>query len=667
MIELNKEQLKLRNELTDINSTLHSDLVKLVNDRFSFSYRQMSGRYEAWRKNERQHLAYVDPDEVDKAGKKLFTQARDIVVPYTYAVMQTRLTYYFFSMIGKSPLVPITGRGPNDVVPAKLMEIVQDYQMGETKAAAVWYCFLQDAERYGVGIIRNLWHSFEEQRWTLVRKPINVLWWQVGEKLIREKSRQVIYEGNLPTNVSPYNFFPDPRVNIADVKQYEYWGHIINRSYNYLKMAEANGEYFNIDKIPLVSKDNQNKTFEEDRVNTESDLGKIVNVTGITGLMTDPSTNATKDSANIKLKEMEIRLIPKDHDLSNEKYPEYWMISIANDQIVIKAEPLIYPEFSCYVGESNHDYAAPMNLSTVDMANGLADHLSWLYNSHMANVRKIINNSVVVDPSLIQLEDLLSDNPVKIIRLKEDAWGRPDAVRNSIQQLQMNDITRGHIQDSQIVMNLIQRVTAATDNIMGMVEEVKRTATETSSTINLATARLKLIAMLYFVLAIKPMNKAQIQNNQGFLSEERWYRITDDTALNLGYDPQDIKNRIFVKPTDLFGNFDYDIPSFDIPIDKINLAKVWTDVIQKTISNPILSQKFDIVPMFRQFLYNVGVTNSKDFEVKTKVLPDAQVQQMAQNGSLAPLNDVANINQQQMMDKMQEFMNGSGQSGLPQQ
>ena len=71
--------------------------------------------------------------------------------------------------------------------------------------------------------------------------------------------------------------------------------------------------------------------------------------------------------------------------------------------------------------------------------------------------------------------------------------------------------------------------------------------------------------------------------------------------------------------------------------------------------------------MFRQFLFNVGVTNSRDFEVKTKVMPDDQVAQMAKDGSLAPLNDVANINHQQMMDKLQEHMNGQQQSGLPQQ
>jgi len=662
MIELDREQKNLRTKLEDTNSTLHQDLVKLVRDRFTYSARHMSGRYESFRKAEKQHLAYVDPDEVDKNGKQIFTQARDIVVPYTYAVMQTRLTFFFFSMIGKNPIVPITGRGPNDTVPAKLMEVIQDYQFSEAKGAVTEYCFLQDCERYGMGIMRNVWSSMEEERWSINRKPLTIMGFKLADRLVRERHRVTTYEGNQPTNISPYNFFPDPRVNVSDVKHMEFCGYRVTKSYNYLKVAEENGEYFNIEKIPLISKDNQNKSFEADKISTESNLGRIVNMTATDTLMGDPSTNSTKDAASIKLEELEIRLIPRDHGIGTRSYPQEYLITLANDQIIIKCEPLIYPEFTYYVGEANHDYASPANLSTVDMCNGLSDQLSWLFNSHMANVRKIINNSMVVDPSMIEIKDLLDSSPVKIIRLKEDFWGVDGAVGKAIQQLQINDITRSHIQDSQVVMNLIQRVSAATDNIMGMVEEVKRTATETSSTINLATARLKLTAYLYFTLAIKPMFKAQVHNNQGLLTEDRFYKITDETAIALGQNPEEMKNRIFVSPDQLYGNFDFDIPSFDMPIDKTNMAKVWQGIIKDVVSNPVLSQKFDIFPMFQQMIYNMGITNSKDFEMKTKVMPDDKVQQMAKDGSLAPLNDVANINQDKMLEQLMASMgNGTSQ------
>lgn len=654
MIEIDREQQALRDRFTN-DRTFHDNIVRLVNERFSFSAKTMQGRYSAWRKAERQHLAYVDPNEVDKAGEQLFTQARDIVVPYTYAVLQTRLTYFFFSMLGKTPLVPISGVGPDDFVPAKLMEAVQEHQMSATKAVAVLYCFLQDAERYGVGIVRNTWHSLEEEKWLVSRKEFSILGWKILDRFVRERHRQVVYEGNLASNISPYNFFPDPRVNIADTKRYEFWGHILTRSYNYLKMAEANGEYFNIDRIRPVDRHQTSRAFEADKVSEESDLSKIVGVTSPNNISQDPSTNTSNDASAMNIKELEIRLIPKDHQLGDRDYPQEWIISLGNSAEVIKCEPLIYPEFSVYVGESNHDYASPMNLSTIDMVNGLGDTLSWLFNSHMANVRKIINNSVIVDPSLIEIKDLLKRSPVKIIRLKEEGWGNPNAIQNGIKQLDVSDITRGHIQDSQIVMNLIQRVSAATDNIMGMVEEVKRTATETSSTINLATARLKLTAYLYFTLAIRPMYRAQTTNNQGLLSEERYIRITDQIAHSLGYDPEQIKNRILVSPDKLLGNFDFDVPALDMPIDKVNMAKMWREIIADVVKDPILRQQFDILPMFNQMVYNMGITNLKDFQVKTKVMPDAQVEQMAKDGSLAPLNDVAQISNEQMQTRLADL------------
>jgi len=59
------------------------------------------------------------------------------------------------------------------------------------------------------------------------------------------------------------------------------------------------------------------------------------------------------------------------------------------------------------------------------------------------------------------------------------------------------------------------------------------------------------------------------------------------------------------------------------------------------ISNPGLQGRFDVFPIFKQFAYNMGITNTKDFEIKTKVLPDEQIQQLTDKGNIAPINQVA--------------------------
>lgn len=661
MIELDKEQEALRHRIMD-DRVFHDKLVVLVRDRAVYSGRHINQRFDAWRKAERQHLAYVDVDETDKAGNQIFTGAKDIIVPYTFAVLQTRLTYFFFSFVSKNPMVPIYGRGPNDFIAAKLMEVVQDYQVSEMKAALVLYCFLQDCERYGLGIIKNVFYNASEKRWVTKRDPVQFMGIKLFDRITRSREDVVTYEGNLPVNVSVFQFLPDPRVNVSDVKNMEFCGHKFVESHNSLLKKENNNEYFNVDKIPYNNTDTRTRPYDSaEKFSNDSDLSKIVGVSSAANeLIGDPSVAMTKDSVNHDCVEMVIRLIPSEHELGKSKYPEEWIFTIAENSTVIKCEPSIYSEMNYYVGESNPDHASPFNKSTVDMTNGLSDTLSWLFNSHMANVRKIINDSVIVDPSIIELTDILKKSPVKIIRVKEAHWGEKGAIDAGIKQLQINDITRGHIQDSQVVMNLIQRVTAATDNIMGMTEEVKRTATETSSTINLATARLKLNSFLYFISAIKPWWKASVFNNQALLTEERYYKITDDMAKDLGYDPEEIKRRVLVKPEDLYGNFDFDIPPMDMPIDKANMAKIWREIIMDVVNNPMLQNRFDIMPMFKQMVYNLGITNMRDFEIKTKVMPDEKVQQLAKDGAIAPLDQAQNVSQQQMQEKMLEMLGNNG-------
>jgi hypothetical protein len=157
---------------------------------------------------------------------------------------------------------------------------------------------------------------------------------------------------------------------------------------------------------------------------------------------------------------------------------------------------------------------------------------------------------------------------------------------------------------------------------------------------------------LYYILAIRPLYKQQVFNNQALMTEERYYRITDDVALQLGQDPEQLKGRILVSPDQLYGNFDFDIPPLDMPIDKATMAKVWREIIQDVSNNPMLANRFDIFPMFRQMVYNMGVTNPNDFLVKTQVRPDEQVMQQAQAGNLAPINQVAPVGNGQLQEAM---------------
>ena len=180
---------------------------------------------------------------------------------------------------------------------------------------------------------------------------------------------------------------------------------------------------------------------------------------------------------------------------------------------------------------------------------------------------------------------------------------------------------------------------------MGMPEEVKRTATETSSTMNMATSRLKQIAKIYAILGVMPWYRSMTFNNQSFLSQGKYFRITDRIAEELGYDPFSIAGRIFIKPEDLYGNMDFQFPNLEMPSDRVENAKVMKEMLAQVMQSEVLSSEFSIGRIFTQALFELGVTNISEFRTKPaqpRVVPDEEVWRQVEKGNLAPANQVLN-------------------------
>lgn len=662
MPEISKEQKKLRDRLRP-GTELHGEILTYVRDCFKLSQQHFSGRHEKWRSAENLRLSYVDPDEKDSNGNKLYPFGRSIIVPYTYAILQTRLTYFFLALTGKTPIVPINGRGPRDIIPAKMQEAVIEYQMQEQSGSVVYYGWLQDSETYGVGIVKNIWHRRKEERWATVNEKVTFFSYEIPglSRKVKKRVDQLIYEGNLLVNVTPYRFFPDPRVNVCDLHSGEFVGHLVDASYSHLLNQSRQGEYFNIEFLKKrVSVSNNIDTDFDEFSHDSSNLAKIVGISP-----TSISTTVDgKDQGYHSLKELHCLIIPKDRKFSNYPYPEEWIITVADDNIIIKCEPSESREHPFYVIESNHDYASPANQGSAELLKGLNDILSWMFNSHIESAQRALNDVLVINPYFVDMNDLLSGDPVKIIKLKQEAYMMPGGIDSYIKQLQFNDVTRSHITDSQQIMNLMQRVSAATDNVMGMVEEVKRTATETSTTTNLATSRLKMILRLMCALGIIPMTRNLAYNNTQLLEEEQYYNITDDMAKELGYDPVEIKNRILIGPDKMYGLFNYTYPSAELPIDRVQTANVWLQMLREVSQNEILMQKFDMVPIFNQWAYNMGATNVSDFHIKPKTLPNEEVEKQVGAGNLVP-----NLVTPELIQRMQEMvgsrLNGGNGNGVP--
>jgi hypothetical protein len=185
-------------------------------------------------------------------------------------------------------------------------------------------------------------------------------------------------------------------------------------------------------------------------------------------------------------------LIPKDQKLGSSEYPEKWLIGMAADKVLICAKPLslnhnMYPVAVC---APDFDGYSSTPVSRLELMYGMQEALDWLFNSHIANVRKAINDMLIVDPSLVNMADLEDPKPGKLIRMRRSAWGR--GVENAVKQLGVTDITRSHIQDASSIIDYMQRTSAATDSVSGMIRKSgeRVTAAETKSTQQSALSRL---------------------------------------------------------------------------------------------------------------------------------------------------------------------------------
>ena len=82
-------------------------------------------------------------------------------------------------------------------------------------------------------------------------------------------------------------------------------------------------------------------------------------------------------------------------------------------------------------------------ISSLEVIYGLQEILDFLFTSHVANVRKAINDMLIVDPYLINMADLAKPGPGKLIRTRRAVWGR--GVENAVKQLAVTDITHNHM------------------------------------------------------------------------------------------------------------------------------------------------------------------------------------------------------------------------------
>ena len=632
-------------------SQFHASVLERVNARIKLAKDSVADRYSAWDQVDEQVRLYADltrgakrPDGTTMTDMVENPFERGIVVPVSYAVLTVRLSQLMSIMLNRSPLWEIQGAGPEDMEPARLMESVIDYDNRQSVALVSLFSQMQDAEKYGLGIIYDSWEVEEGYRYSSPNPQMAQQLQSMFPGLpTRHKEWGPVKEYNNWVCVDPYRFWCDPRVPKMEFQKGEFAGHRYNRSYLYIKerSEENGGIYFNVSALPSNKGEGRDVTAKRDNI--------------LASRMDMKSSTDPDDKGYFYLDHLQVKLIPKDWGLGDAEIPEIWWFTIANEAVIIRAHPMAYDhgQFTYSVIEANLDVHSLHNPGNIENIDGLQRFMNWMLNSHLENIRKSLNDSLIYPPSLIEEGDLLNPGPARHIRLSQrgeelllQGFLQPGQY---VQQLQVADMTQPHLNAFQLMYQMTQLMMATNDPTTGQPTANKKTLGEVNQMMLGSGRRLSLTFRLYEAMGWEPLVNRSIANRQQFTEIERYFRILGDQMATPG------AQRLLVKPWDIRGNFDYIPRSTMLPPDPSRQAMVWTQIMLGLGKFPQLlapgpdGKVLDVRKIFNETVRNMGIRNIEQFYMAAPMLPpgmplgnvqvrpDGEVADAAQRGNLAPL------------------------------
>ena len=615
---------------------LHDKIVTAVLQRARESANIMTNRHSDWNETDEKLTAYI-PTSLKEQEIKTKDRRKpvSIVFPYSYAILETLISYMVAAFFPE-PVFRYEGVSPEDTIGAMLLEKVINLHANKQKVALNLHTMFRDAGAYGFGAVAPQWTRKVGIK--TVRQD-DGFFNSSGEFVKTGDTKQEIettlFEGNSLQNIDPYRYLPDPNVPLHEVQKGEYVGWIDRDNLlNLLGQEESQPpddiDLFNVKYLRSV-KNKFSSLFS----------GNKSKRTQRTGNSSDPVSRSTFNNA-VDLVNMYVKLIPNTWKLGSSESPEKWMFTVASDSVLVRAKRLNlnHNMFPIALTAPDFDGYSPIAYSKLEILSGMQTVIDWLFNSHVSNVRKAINDVLIVDPYLLNINDLKDPGAGGLVRLRRPAWGR--GVERAVQQLNVTDITRANIQDVAFVIQYMQQI-ASTDNpMMGSLRRggpERLSAREFQGTAQGAVSRLERVARIIGIQAMQDIGYMFAHHTQQLMSQDVYVKAGGDWPQSLMETIGVRSGRAKVSPYDIL--VDYDLLVRDGSVPGGNFSDIWAQLFQIIGSNQELLQRFDIVRIFKHIAVNLGAKNVDDFELKqpvrTMTAPDEQVAQQVQNGNLTQL------------------------------
>ncbi len=612
----------------------HNALLAEVLSRAVESQQKMGQRFPVWDEIDDMLNVFIPLSEKERLVKKADVRKPvSIVVPELFAVLETILTY-MTNVFGGPEVFRYTGQGPEDTLGAILLEKAVEVQTTKDKALLAMTTNWRDGFAYGVGIMALDW-DVEMGKRTILEDVGFFLPPIPGEdqaefvKTGEEKTviDTVLFEGSRAMSIDPRKYLPDPLVPIYEVQKGEYVGWKTTTNYMQLRQREASPGSVFFNAKYLRGREGRSIIYPTEELSREP-----ANVA--------PNIS-TENVQPIDLVFMYIDLMPKEWGLGASDIPEKWLIVVANDTAIVAMHPMdlhhnMFPVSVCAPDFSGHE---SMPISRLEMIMGLQVASNFRFNSRMANVRKSLNNQLIVNPRMLNMNDVESSSAGKLIRMRLNTWNAKPS--DSYAQLKVEDMTAGHMSDMILSRNTMQEISGAVDSVRGVqrTSGERVTAEEFSATRNAALSRLQKAAQIISMQQMTDLATMYAYHTQQFMTQEMYVKIIGRTESELRTEHQITDSRMLITPESL--SIAFDIKPHDGSMQGETQAQSWLQLWEMAVAHPEVSATLNIPLIFMHIARLLGADNAHDFlrmpEVNSQITPAGQVQDQLQQGNIVRL------------------------------
>ena len=603
------------------DSDLHKKLLSFILNAITESYNAIQERFDTWKELDEKLSVYVELDDDEKDIQDADDRKPvSIVVPISYATRESLLTYRVASFLNYPLFKYEASSDPRDTLNVLLLENMIANHCIRSKVALTLHRMWSDEFTYGYGIGSPTWrkeYAFRTNKETGVRDQI------------------IKFEGNVLDLRDPYNTFPDPSVPVANVKKMNYFGYVDRTNYNALLKEEKMNpdEVFNVRFLETMG-DRTSSFFSADSQNT----GRY-SKQNITFDRPDSGNQVSKPT---DILELYACIIPDEYRLNESQYPELWKFRVASDRVIIGAQEANFDhdEIPAAVTSADSDGHVTLPVSILEREYPLQHSIDWLWQSHVANVRKAINNMFIADPSLVNMNDVTDTKYGMVARLRPSAWGR--GVKDVLEQLPVNDVTKNHINDIGFLMQLDSLVFTSNQSKGVQDRRGERvSASEARDTRMSFLSRMEKSAKLANLQGHYDIAYQFASNTIQLIEEEQVVKLTGDYRRVLAEEYNIDAKMLKVSPESLQVGFDV-IPN-DGSLQGGEYADVWERLMNNAAAHPDLFQQVDFVQVWKHIARLLGAKNVGDFmkrPLKSHVQDEETLAERQRKGNIVNINEV---------------------------